>query len=113
MNVVTFFILMMTLFGLGTYGLIRNDRVYRFRNMVLDGAFNYLRKYLYRFKTDEEFRPHLEEYEELRRKVYSFTGDSYCRMVLSFKPLTLENWYSPEEIKIIREGLAYYYKFQA
>ena len=65
--------------------------------------------FLNQFDSDLDFRPHEEEYRALQAKCDElFDRYSYNKLVLSFKPLKLEKWFTPEEVDWIENGYAYY-----
>ena len=74
MTAVILFILIVLLV-LCVYFFIRNCYVYQFRNQIIDRILDF-----------EEYDSLFEVYENV----------SYNQMVLSFKRLTLENWYPKE-----------------
>lgn len=74
MTAVILFILIVLLV-LCVYFFIRNCYVYQFRNQIIDRILDF-----------EEYDSLFEVYENV----------SYNQMVLSFKRLTLENWYLKE-----------------
>lgn len=70
---------------LSTYTLIRNEKVYKFRQYILSLCVTYFYKHL----EDENI---IETWDALYKKW------SYEEMLKSFKPLKLKNWYTEEEI---------------
>lgn len=68
----------------------RNDKVRDFRMALLDTVSNTAKKYM-AMGRDNWFAPY-----------YLYNKYSYDDMVYSFKPLTLEAWYTEEEIKMIK-----------
>ena len=63
------------------YFWIRNKRVHDFRNNILDTIF-----------TQDNYVAKLTVYQN---------GPSYQQMMLSFKPVRLDSFYTPEQIKIL------------
>ena len=48
--------------------------------------------------TDEQWNDLIKEHEELSKKVYALRDKySYTRLLFSFRPLTLEEWFTEEE----------------
>ena len=66
------------------YLLYRNNKVYRFRNDILD----------HMYYSDIDWDKWLKA-----RNIY--TKYSYDDMVFSFKPIKLESWFTEEEIKLL------------
>ena len=88
------------------YVLFMNDRVFKLQTQISDGCHGYLLNYLSQFKNDEEFLPHIEEFYQLKEKVYEINDRySYFRQMFSFRKPTLESWFEGEELEIIKEGL--------
>ena len=69
------------------YFAIRNERVYLFREILSDMAYEYQVRHTY----------------ESRKDVFQWfcNKHSYNEMLFSFKPLKLKYWFSDEEIKEI------------
>lgn len=73
--------ILIVLLILCVYFFIRNCYVYQFRNQIIDRILDF-----------EEYDSLFEVYESV----------SYNQMVLSFKRLTLENWYPKEFCKKLK-----------
>lgn len=73
--------ILIVLLILCVYFFIRNCYVYQFRNQIIDCILDF-----------EEYDSLFEVYESV----------SYNQMVLSFKRLTLENWYPKEFCKKLK-----------
>ena len=73
--------ILIVLLILCVYFFIRNCYVYQFRNQIIDRILDF-----------EEYDSLFEVYESV----------SYDQMVLSFKRLTLENWYPKEFCKKLK-----------
>lgn len=73
--------ILIVLLILCVYFFIRNCYVYQFRNQIIDRILDF-----------EEYDSLFEVYESV----------SYNQMVLSFKRLTLENWYPREFCKKLK-----------
>lgn len=73
--------ILIVLLILCVYFFIRNCYVYQFRNQIIDSILDF-----------EEYDSLFEVYESV----------SYNQMVLSFKRLTLENWYPKEFCKKLK-----------
>lgn len=73
--------ILIVLLVLCVYFFIRNCYVYQFRNQIIDRILDF-----------EEYDSLFEVYESV----------SYNQMVLSFKRLTLENWYPKEFCKKLK-----------
>lgn len=74
--------ILIVLLVLCVYFFIRNCYVYQFRNQIIDRILDF-----------EEYDSLFEIYESI----------SYNQMVLSFKRLTLENWYPKEFCEKLKE----------
>ena len=98
--------LLVTLTILLVFSLIidyRNNKVYDLRKFVIDGTYNYIHNYLNSVSSDQALLNNLDEFNEIHNKVYDIRNKyTYEEMLFNiFKPLTLEKWYTKEEIEII------------
>lgn len=102
-TVTTIVILVLLSIAFATYVEIRNMKVAAFRQSILDKiskhhdkTFNTLRyKAIAGEDGTKEYAEHMEKMWELYDKI------SYERMVMSTKPLKLEEWYTQEEIELL------------
>lgn len=76
------------LFIICIYLLIRNNKVYEFRNYLIDLACKY--------NCNEIAKGNLDYISAYEWFVDKYT---YDKMLFSFKPLKLESWYTKEEIE--------------
>lgn len=80
----------------------RAIKVSKFLNDVTDRSFITARNYLKSISTKEEFLEKHKNFTRLFDKVKALNNKyPYEHFVYSFKKLTLENYYTEEEIKII------------
>ena len=84
------------------YMLYRNRKVYDFQIKINEHCFGVLFSFLGSLKDDSEFHEQYCQYEMLRKKANEIMNKySYVSMLLSFKPLKLESWFTKEEIDFI------------
>ena len=75
-------VLPIVLFALSVYMLIRNELVSRLRGKLIDTVF---------------------QGDNWQKKVEIYRSVSYNRMMLSFKPIKLESFYTQEEVEILKK----------
>lgn len=80
------YIIIIVLSILNLYFIKRNNKVYDFRMRIIDLTHSGI-------MLDEEL---------FYKRMYLSDKHSYNKMLYSFKPLKLEYWYTPEEIKLIK-----------
>ena len=101
----------MVALGLTLYMLRRNEEVYEFRTMINKGLHGTRLKFLNSVPVDEGsevFNRGIKEYKELCAQTDEVYGRySYERMLHSFRPLELEEWFGEEEVEQIKDGLAW------
>lgn len=96
----TVYIILWVLSLLGLFGtsymLGRNSEVASFRRMLLEMTSQHSQRTIKHAKSIEELETALDVYQ------WFFEKYTYSQMVHSFKPLTLEAWYTEEEIKRVK-----------
>lgn len=80
------YIIAIVLFILNLYFIKRDYKVYSFRKEIIDLTHSGI-------ILDEEL---------FYKRMYLSDKHSYNKMLYSFKPLKLEYWYTPEEIKLMK-----------
>ena len=101
-NILAVLCTMMVWFGV--YLLCRNERVHFFRITLNHITSGLILNFVKSFENDGEFTKHYSEYEYLDKcRDNLWNKHTYTDMLLSFKPLRLEKWYTDEEIRFMRE----------
>lgn len=80
------YIIIIVLSILNLYFIKRNNKVYDFRMEIIDLTHSGI----------------MLDKELFYKRMYLSDKHSYNKMLYSFKPLKLEYWYTPEEIKLIK-----------
>lgn len=89
----------LTVIGL-VYFMWRNEAVYKMRNRVNNACYNYETYCLNLCATNGNW--------ELLNRAYIITDEmlhrnGYGDMFFSFRPIKIENWYTPSECEIIKK----------
>ena len=86
----------------------RNLKAGLLKTMLIDGCYDYIIKFIRSFDSDAEFSAHYAEFKQVEAYMKALCDRvSHWDMMMSFKPIKLETWYTPEEIEKIQEGLDY------
>lgn len=87
---------------------VRNNNVFHLRINVAYGCYGYLMYCINQYKDDEDFQNHKAEYFKTKEMMEEIMGRySYGRQMFSiFKKLNMEDWYSREEIDLMKKGIA-------
>lgn len=95
-------------FGMATYFLIyfcvyRNTLVCKLQLRVNNACYNYKKTFLDSLKNDGELESRRDEWET-RKRIADDMNDryGYDKMVFSFRPLKIEEWYTEKECEIIK-----------
>lgn len=89
MNILTSFTILIVAVNL--YIAIRNNKVFTFREYIIDRAYDEMLSILHK---------DIDKYESMHKewnKIYD--RHSYNKMLVSFKPLKSEHWFTEEEVK--------------
>lgn len=89
MNILTSFIILIVAANL--YIVIRNEKVFTFRNYILDRAYDEMLHISH--EDSDKYKSMHKEWDKI------YDRHSYNKMLFSFKPLKLEHWFTKEEIK--------------
>ena len=85
------------------YYALRNDEVYEFRKKVIDKVYDKINKKRLSYKDDEEFTAHYREYIEYRNRLKQIQQRyTYDEMLYSLKPLKMGEWFTPEELELLK-----------
>lgn len=103
------FLVLVCMFVINLYIIIRNDMVYKFRIELGDIGYFILTKYLDNIPTDDEetYNTCITECNKMRKVWISIMDIPYNKMLFSFKPLKPEYWLNKEQL----EFLNYYWSF--
>ena len=82
----------------------RNTLVCKLQLRVNNACYNYKMAFLDSLKNDDELKSRWDEWET-RKRIADDMNDryGYNKMVFSFRPLKIEEWYTPTECEIINK----------
>ena len=99
-------VFLVVIMSLSIYFMIRNKKVYRFRQECIESGHNNLRRRVNMLENElegtKELSRELEILDRDTNRLYEIlTKYSYERMLFSFKSLKVESWYTEDERKLI------------
>lgn len=82
----------------------RNEAVYRMRERVNNACYKHELQFINSCARNHELLRRLDELNKIRALSDAMRHrNSYDKMYFSFRPLKIENWYTPTECEIIKK----------
>ena len=103
------FIVLTALMLFCCYALVRNERVGSFFLILNQRGYDILERYVVNYYEDtEEFQHEFERLKAIWAAMCCVSSKRYNKMLLSFKPLTEENWLTEEELLFLNTDFSKY-----